>query len=205
MLDNKGFDLWADGYDQSVGLLDETDTYPFAAYKDILNAIYKDVLGAGAKNVLDIGFGTATLTSRLYEKGLTIYGQDFSSEMTKIAKGKMPEAHLYDGDFSYGLAPALVNKKYDAIIATYSLHHLSDEDKVSFIKTLLSLLNVGGKIYIGDVAFKTRRDLEATREKFKNEWDEDEFYFVYDELKNHFSNLDFIPYSYCSGILTITK
>lgn len=205
MLDNKGFDLWADGYDESVGLSDEENTYPFAAYKDILNAIYKDVLGAEAKNVLDIGFGTATLASRLYDKGLTIYGQDFSEEMMKIAKEKMPNANLYVGDFGRGLVSSLLNHKYDAIIATYSLHHLSDEDKVSFIKTLLSLLNVGGKIYIGDVAFKTRRDLEATREKCKNEWDEDEFYFVYDELKNHFSNIDFIPYSYCSGILTITN
>ncbi len=30
MLDNKGFDLWADGYDKSVGVSDEENTYPFA-------------------------------------------------------------------------------------------------------------------------------------------------------------------------------
>ncbi len=40
MLDSKGFDLWADGYDQSVGLSDEDGTYPFAGYKQILNEIY---------------------------------------------------------------------------------------------------------------------------------------------------------------------
>ena len=28
MLDQKGFDLWADGYDASVGLSEETGTYP---------------------------------------------------------------------------------------------------------------------------------------------------------------------------------
>ena len=33
MLDNKGFDLWADGYDKSVGLSDEENTYPFAGYR----------------------------------------------------------------------------------------------------------------------------------------------------------------------------
>ena len=33
MLDNKGFDLWADGYDKSVGLSEEENTYPFAGYK----------------------------------------------------------------------------------------------------------------------------------------------------------------------------
>ena len=33
MLDNKGFDLWADGYDKAVGISDEENTYPFAGYK----------------------------------------------------------------------------------------------------------------------------------------------------------------------------
>ena len=35
MLDNKGFDLWADGYDKSVGMSDEDGTYPFAGYKTV--------------------------------------------------------------------------------------------------------------------------------------------------------------------------
>ena len=33
MLNNTGFDLWADGYDKSVGLSDENDRYPFAGYR----------------------------------------------------------------------------------------------------------------------------------------------------------------------------
>ena len=66
MLNNKGFDLWADGYDKSVGLSDESGSYPFAGYKEILNAIYNRVLNAGARDILDVGFGTGTLTSRLY-------------------------------------------------------------------------------------------------------------------------------------------
>ena len=40
MLDEKGFDLWADGYDRSVGLSDEDGTYPFAGYRAVLGAIY---------------------------------------------------------------------------------------------------------------------------------------------------------------------
>ena len=41
MLDSKGFDLWADGYDESVHLCEENNEYPFAGYKDVLNIIYK--------------------------------------------------------------------------------------------------------------------------------------------------------------------
>ena len=36
MLNDKGFDLWADGYDKSVGISDEENTYPFAGYKKVL-------------------------------------------------------------------------------------------------------------------------------------------------------------------------
>ena len=36
MLDNKGFNLWADGYDRSVDISDEDNTYPFAGYKKYL-------------------------------------------------------------------------------------------------------------------------------------------------------------------------
>ena len=103
MQDKKGFDLWADDYDKSVGLSDKYGSYPFAGYKSILNVIYNRVICSSAKTVLDIGFGTAVLTSRLYENGCTIYGQDFSDRMIEIAKEKMPKASLYVGDFSNGL------------------------------------------------------------------------------------------------------
>ena len=152
--------------------------------------------------VLDIGFGTGTLTTRLYEQGCTIYGQDFSAEMIKLASEKMPLAHLYQGDFTQGLAESLKCQKYDYIVATYSLHHLTDEQKIIFIQQLLDLLNENGKIIIGDVAFKSRDELDICREKEGNKWDSDEIYFVADELKKIFPKLSFVSCSYCSGILT---
>lgn len=88
MLNEQGFNLWADGYDRSVGLSDEGNTYPFAGYKRVLNAIYNAVLANGCQTVLDIGFGTGTLTQKLYEHGCTVYGQDFSQRMIELAKVK---------------------------------------------------------------------------------------------------------------------
>ena len=64
MLDQKGFDLWAEGYDRSVELSDEEARFPFAGYKALLNEIYNRVLAGPHRTVLDIGFGTAFLTSR---------------------------------------------------------------------------------------------------------------------------------------------
>ena len=57
MLDQNGFDLWANGYDRAVGISDEENTYPFAGYKDVLETIYRKVLGKPRAVVLDIGFG----------------------------------------------------------------------------------------------------------------------------------------------------
>ena len=203
MLSSKGFDLWADEYDKSVGLSDEEGAYPFAGYKTILNAIYNRVLSGPGKAVLDIGFGTGTLTTKLYEQGCTVYGQDFSDRMIELAQQKMPDAKLYQGDFTQGLADALTHRTYDAIISTYALHHLTDAQKVSFLQSLLPLLNDGGAIYIGDVAFETRAELEACRRETGEEWDDDEIYFVYEELRRAFPQMTFERFSPCAGLLTI--
>lgn len=203
MLNSKGFDLWADGYDKSVGLSDEDGSYPFAGYRELLNEIYNRVLAAPGRNVLDIGFGTGTLTAKLYEQGRRVSGQDFSERMIELAQAKMPDAKLYQGDFSLGLAEALKANRYDAIIATYSLHHLTDAQKISFINSLLPLLNPGGSIYIGDVAFETRGALNECRDKVGDGWDADEIYFVYDEMKKSFPKMEFEKMSSCAGLLTL--
>lgn len=203
MLDNKGFDLWADGYDKAVGVSDEENTYPFAGYKEVLGTIFKTVMKKPGAVVLDIGFGTGTLTSKLYEHGCVIYGQDFSSKMIELASAKMPHAHLYQGDFTRGLAEPLRHQAYDYIIATYSLHHLTDDLKKNFLIDLLGLLSQNGKILIGDVAFETRDEMEQCRQQACDEWDDDEIYFVVNELKKDFPALLFTKISYCAGILTL--
>ena len=203
MLDNKGFDLWADGYDKTVGVSDEGNTYPFAGYKDVLGTIYKSIMEKPNAVVLDIGFGTGTLTTKLYENGCTIYGQDFSARMIELASEKMPNAHLYQGDFTQGLVEPLLAQNYDFIVATYSLHHLTDEQKVCFLHMLCDHLNPGGQVLIGDVAFENRSQLEQCRKDVGDEWDDDEIYFVVDELTREFPELGFRQISHCSGVLSI--
>lgn len=204
MLNSQGFDLWADGYDRSVGLSDDDGSYPFAGYKKVLNALYNEILSVPKAEVLDIGFGTGTLTTMLYKQGCSIWGQDFSSRMIELAQEKMPGAHFVQGDFTEGLAQSLRAQKYDYIVATYSLHHLTDAEKIPFIRSLLPLLKPGGKLLIGDVAFRTRAELEACKKISGDEWDGDEYYFVYDELLPAFSGKpEFQKMSHCAGILTI--
>ena len=203
MLDSKGFDLWANGYDQSVGLSEEKNTYPFAGYKSVLGIIYKTIMEKPNPSVLDIGFGTGTLTRKLYEHGCTVYVQDFSSGMIELALEKMPNAHLYKGDFTRGLVEPLNQKCYDFIVATYSIHHLTDSQKVHFLKELRNRLKAGGKILIGDVAFETRDEWNRCKEESGAQWDSSEIYCIADELRRDFPNLHFEKVTFCSGVLTI--
>ena len=205
MLDNRGFDLWADGYDKTVGISDEEQSYPFAGYKGVLAKIYQLVMAKEKAKVLDIGFGTGTLTKKLYEQDCEIWGQDFSSRMIELAGAKMPNAHLFQGDFSQGLVEPLLQNSYDFIIATYSLHHLTDDNKICFIQAMTELLNDTGVILIGDVAFANRDDLEQCREKAGEEWDDEEIYFVFDELRKAFPTMRFEQISYCAGVLSISR
>ena len=203
MLSNKAFDLWADGYDKTVGISDEENTYPFAGYKKVLGFIFQTIMEAPNAVVLDIGFGTGTLTTKLYERGCTVYGQDFSSRMIALASEKMPDAHLCQGDFTKGLVEPLRSVRYDYIVATYSLHHLTDVQKSGFLSDLRNYLKENGKIIIGDVAFETRKDLEQCKWKTGDTWDEDEIYFVVEELREDFPGLSFTQMSDCAGVLIL--
>ena len=189
MLDSKGCDLWADGYDKSVNLSEENNEYPFAGYKDVLNYIYNKIKESSSSNVLDIGFGTGILTTQLYNEGYKITGIDFSSNMIDIAKDKMPDALLINCDFSKGLPDEITSSKYDYIISTYAIHHLSDEEKIEFIKSLSKLLNINGKILIGDISFETCKELDECREMNKEIWDNEEFYFVADVIMENLNEL----------------
>lgn len=205
MLDNKGFDLWADDYDKVVGLSDDDQSYPFAGYKEVLARIYQVIMAKDNATVLDIGFGTGTLTKKLYDQGCEIWGQDFSSKMIEQAAAKMPDAHMFSGDFSNGLVEPLLQQKYDFVVATYSLHHLTDDCKVALIKQVMGLLKERGSILIGDVAFANRHDLEICQSNAGEEWDDEEIYFVYNELQQALPTMQFEPISHCAGVLSMVR
>lgn len=205
MLDNRGFDLWANGYDDSVKLSEESNSYPFAGYKDVLNTIYRRIREAGAGKILDIGFGTGVLLKKLYDDGCSVSGIDFSPEMIKIAQRKMPKARLMEYDFSKGLPPELKDEKFDFIICTYAIHHLTDDEKIKFIGLLQEHLNVNGEILLGDVAFETREELLKCKAESGGDWDDEEIYMVADTLSKEIAGMRFVKISHCSGVVRIEK
>lgn len=205
MLDDKGFDLWADGYDKSVELSEENDEYPFAGYRDVLNELYKRIHRWKGGKILDIGFGTGILTKKLYDDGYDISGIDFSEKMLEIAKEKMPEANLIRHDIRENLPKYILDQEFDFIISSYAMHHLNNDEKLRTLKELKSCLGLGGQIIIGDIAFETMDLLKKCSLDYEDYWDDEEIYFVFEDFKDNFrgENISFTPISHCSAIIEL--
>ncbi|XMB67497.1 class I SAM-dependent methyltransferase [Mycoplasmatota bacterium zrk1] len=201
------FNMWADNYDNDVRLYEESSSYPFAGYKSNLNRIFNLVMKKKYSKVLDIGFGTAVLTSKLYENNHDITGIDFSERMLEIGQKKMPSASLYLSDFRKGIT-IKIKSRFDYVLLTYSIHHLSFTEKVKLLRELKNYLNEDGLIIIGDVLFETSSDLSKSKEKHSRIWDDEEFYIVIEELTEEISNDYQVSYhieTHCSGIVILRR
>ena len=208
MLDNKGFDLWADTYEKTVKSSDKEDVYPFAGYKTLMNKVYNIILSNNGNNILDIGIGTGILCEKLYREGFSITGIDFSDEMLKICRAKMPTAKIIQYDFTKGFPESIKNDSFDHIICTYAIHHIEDDAKIRFIKELVKILKSNGSLIIGDIGFTTKDELEECKRLHEDEWDNDEHYFIYDEIKSKIPDEYKIMYeqiSFCAGVMKIEK
>lgn len=205
MLNNEGFDLWADNYDRAVNLSEEADEYPFAGYKEVLGTIYQTLRRENGKRILDIGFGTGVLAKKLYDDGCAICGIDFSEKMIEIAREKMPDATLICHDFANGLPERLSEEKFDFIICTYAIHHLDHPQKVAFLKELWEHLAEGGAILIGDIAFETFDEMAECRRKSGDDWDSDEIYLVAEQIRADFPEIQFRKVSFCAGVFELRK
>ena len=80
---------------------------------------------------------------------------------------------------------------------------MTDAQKNDFLLDLRNYLKKNGKTIIGDVVFETRKDLEQCKLKAGDTWDNDEIYFVVEELRKEFPNLSFTRMSDCSGVLIL--
>lgn len=205
MLDNKGFDLWADGYDRSVADCEKENEYPFAGYKKVLGTVYRHIREVPGKKVLDVGFGTGTLLTRLYDEGYEVYGFDFSEKMVDIARRKMPRAHLVQHDIAKGLPAIWAGERFHFIACTYAIHHIPYDGQTALMEELMHSLLPGGRLLIGDVAFDTVQAMEDCRAQCGDMWDEEEYYPILEKLQADFPGIRFEQQSFCAGVFMLQK
>src|SRR5699024_5442347 len=114
----KVFEEWASSYDESVSGDDPQYRDVFDGYDTILDEVAQ--LSEGT--VLEFGLGTGNLTRKILAKGQPVIGIEPSEPMRNVAKEKLPELEIHEGDF---LAFPLPDQPIDTIVSTYAFHHLT--------------------------------------------------------------------------------
>ena len=123
--------------------------------------------------VLELGSGTGNLTSRLPEYHETIC-VDVSEKMEELALAK--GARFPNRKFIKDDVLAVFDRNlgcFDSIVSTYTLHHLTEPQKVTLFGKLWSALNDGGVAVIGDLMVESADQLANKVTRYRNEGYED--------------------------------
>jgi len=196
------FDDWAARYDESTA----DSGFPFDGYARLLHTILDLAEPQPGQAVLDLGIGTGNLALPFARRGCAIWGLDFSANMLAIASQKLPQATLAQVDLRQPWPPAF-QRRFDCIVSGYTFHHFLLEEKVPLVQRLLDEhLAPGGRLLIGDIAFRDAAAEDVLRRALGPEW-EQEYYWLADEALAAFTAAGipaaFIEISSCAGIFAI--
>ena len=118
-----------------------------------------DYLPSHPRRILELGCGTGILTVMVQEEypDAEITGIDLSPEMLKVAAAKpgLERVRFIAQD----LRDAWPTGRYDAIVTSLCLHHVSKEDRATVARRALMTLSPGGRFICGDI-FHAGRDWE---------------------------------------------
>lgn len=205
-MDPSGFDAWAEQYEADVRACEEAGDYPFAGYSELQDQLFDIVHAREGVSVLELGCGTGRLTARLLAAGHPVLALDFSEKMLEHARKTAPQASFLQCALDEKLPDTLAGQDFDCIVASYSLHHLPDNEKYNLLKQLKTNLKPEGVILIGDVSFPDRKGLESVKDAYEDGWDDSEFYFVRDELEQALPeyDIDVIPISFCADVMILS-
>ncbi|MCC2248359.1 MAG: class I SAM-dependent DNA methyltransferase [Bacillota bacterium] len=185
------FDDWANTYDLSVAGVDQQYAAVFSNYDKILDEVVEHSEG----NVLEFGVGTGNLSKKLIEAGHSFIGVEPSLAMREIAKEKLGDVEILDGDF---LSFPAISESINTIVSTYAFHHLTDKEKEVAISNFSQMLPKDGRIVFGDTIFQSDQAKELMIEQAKRQGYLDladdlqrEYYPTITVLKNIFTLYNF--------------
>jgi trans-aconitate methyltransferase len=123
-----------------------------AAWRELL----LEVLPSAPARVADLGCGTGTLTRLLTDEGYRVDGLDFSPEMIRRARAKVPEARFVVGDAA---TPDLTPNGYDVVLSRHVLWAMPDP--VQAFTRWVDLLGPGGTVVLIEGRWETGAGLSA--------------------------------------------
>ena len=162
-------------------------------YDETLSRVAYMALTREGDLVLDIGTGTGNLAVQLLRRGCTVIGLDPSVRLLRMAVSKVTESAGY---FQIVLcqAPFLQipfrAQTFDAIVSTYSIHHISDDTKRLAMREMKRVLKSKGRIVIGDVIFRDAVDKGRALLEYPDM--EDEYQPTLDTFPDMFKNEGFV-------------
>lgn len=117
-------------------------------FDDLVDVPYIDkLLVKLPKNgkILDVGSGAGQFAKHMLENGFDVIGIDYSKEMVKIAKERVPT-----GDFRYMDMRHLdfPDQSFDGLFAAYSLIHIPSEEVPLSLREFYRVLKDGGYLEI---------------------------------------------------------
>lgn len=193
--DKFNHDLDAPDYDQDV----HNEAHPIrAGYSAVLDWVAAQTTAAGARTILELGSGTGNLTLRLSpEAELTCV--DVSREMMQIAQDKLlPDrapAYVQEDILAFFNQP---RGFFTAVVSTYTIHHLTAEEKELLFEKITGVLEPGGMAVFGDLMFENGAAREAylarcqaTGQEALAEEIEDEFFWDIETAVKKLQDLHF--------------
>lgn len=156
-------DPWAHDYDQDV----KNSRDPIRqGYETCLEWVAQQADLQDSDHVLELGSGTGNLT-RLLTPHKTLTCVDISVEMTRLARekvtskvtGKVTGTDKVTGTGTVHFVHADVLEhlhqqadiSFDKIVSTYTLHHLIETEKTTFLQQVKRVLRPGGRLVVGDL------------------------------------------------------
>lgn len=119
----------------------------FDSYKNRIK-VFSERLEPGA-SILDIGCGPGNVEKQLIEPGkeFEILGIDLSNEMINCARANVisPRVNFKVSDIRH---MDLEKNRFDAVIASFCLPHLTNEEAEKLIKDIGMMLRAGGQLYL---------------------------------------------------------
>jgi uncharacterized protein YutD len=119
----------------------------------------------------------------------------------------MEKAAFILADFSNALNE--IFNKFDFIVFSYSIHHLSYNDQIELLIKLNDYLNEDGVIIIGDVSTFTIEDMNQLQNKYADIWDDEEYYPILKKYQlsrlTDFYELSYVQINEVAGVYKFRK
>jgi putative AdoMet-dependent methyltransferase len=152
----------AGDYDQEVR--NEVDPIR-TGYQDVLLWTIKEAQINPTSRVLELGSGTGNLSQLIRSCG-ELVSVDVSEKMEAIAQPKL--GHLTNRRFVKADILEVFTKglgRFDAVISTYAIHHLTDREKQRVFALVFESLLPGGSAVFGDLMVQ---NADQKREKIQH-------------------------------------